>query len=65
MNYIKAQKEVFDALCGFVNYVYSTLSGMTMGTTAIDSDDFSFGKKICKGADGYDETEIQKPHCHD
>ena len=44
-------------MCCFVNYVYATPDGMTMGTTAIDGDDLLRGKKVCKGADGYAETE--------
>ena len=42
-------------MCCFVNYVFATPDGLTMGTTEIDGDDIDNGKKVCKGADGYEE----------
>lgn len=44
-------------MCCFVNYVFSTPSGLSMGTTTVDGDDLFNGKKICMGADGYEESE--------
>lgn len=46
------------AMCCFVNYIYSTESGMLMGCTSIDGDDLLNGHKICKGAEGYEEAEV-------
>lgn len=42
-------------MCCFVNYIYATPTGMSMGVTQIDGDDLLNGFKICKGADGYVE----------
>lgn len=43
-------------MCVFANYVFVTPNGMSMGSTAIDGDALLDGKKICKGADGYEES---------
>ena len=48
-----------DTLVACINYIYVTPDGMSMGVTQIDGDDFIKGKKICKGAVGYEEsTEV-------
>lgn len=46
-------------MCAFVNYIYCTSDGMSMGVTQIDGDDLLDGKKICKGAKGYEESHSE------
>ena len=45
-----------NTMCVFANYIYATPDGMNMGITQIDGDDLLEGKKICKGAEGYEES---------
>ena len=45
-----------NTMCCFVNYIYCTATGMNMGVTQVDGDDLLDGKKICKGAKGYEES---------
>ena len=43
----------------FVNYVYADSDGVMMASTNIDGDALMDGYKICKGAEGYEEsTEV-------
>ena len=43
-------------MCVFANYIYVKNGEMVMGSAQIDGDDLLDGKKICKGAKGYEES---------
>ena len=43
-------------MCVFANYIYVKNGEMVMGVAQIDGDDLLEGKKICKGARGYEES---------
>ena len=46
-------------MCVFVNYIYVKDGEMVMGSEQIDGDDLLEGKKICKGARGYEESRSE------
>lgn len=44
-------------MCGFVNYVYVTKSGISIGTTAIDTETIERGIVACKDTENYKEKD--------